>query len=60
MNPRMFPVTNTSPFVFVNRYCSKLEKRIVTAFLSLIPVVKATCKDLFETLHGELPKEVWP
>ena len=38
------------------RYYSKLEKRIVTAFLSLIPVAKATCKDLFEALSRCLKK----
>ncbi len=36
----------------VVRYYSVLEKRIVTSFLSLIPVVKATGKDLFEALES--------
>ena len=34
------------------RYHSKSEKRIMTSFLSLIPVVKATGKDLFEALKS--------
>lgn len=33
-------------------YYSKSEKRIMTSFLSLIPVVKATGKDLFEALKS--------
>ena len=36
----------------VIRYYSKSEKRIVTSFLSLIPVVKATGNDLFEALKS--------
>jgi hypothetical protein len=38
----------------VVRYYSVLEKRAVTLFFRLIPVVKATGKDLFETLESYL------
>ena len=34
------------------RYNSKSEKRIMTSFLSLLPMVKATGKDLFEALKS--------
>jgi hypothetical protein len=36
------------------RFYSKSEKKIVTALLSLIPVIKATGKDLFQALKGSL------
>ena len=38
----------------VVRYYSKLENRVATSFLSLIPIVKATGQDLFEALTNSL------
>jgi hypothetical protein len=43
-------VSCTKLLCVIIRYYSKSEKRIVTSFLNLIPVVKATGKDLFEAL----------
>lgn len=45
-------ISCTKLLCVVIRYYSKSEKRIVTSFLNLIPVVKATGKDLFEALKS--------
>ena len=45
-------VSCTKLLCVVIRYYSKSEKRIVTSFLCLIPVIKATGHDLFEALKS--------
>ena len=45
-------VSCTKLLCVIIRYYSKSEKRIMTSFLSVIPVMKATGKDLFEALKS--------